>query len=466
MQSNASPYTILYVDDEPQLLDIGKVFLERSGLFTVETSQSAGDALTILKKRRFDAIICDFQMPNLNGMDFLKKVRAQYGNIPFILFTSRAREEVVIEAIGNGADFYVQKGSDTRAQFAELAHKVQHAIRCQRAELNLLKSEERFSKVFHASPIHEMIIDAASGQIIEINSSFLNETGYVRNELLGKNLWELDLIIELQKGKATGELIRIGDNFRNTEMHIRKKSGGIITVLMSQETIDTGSQRIIVLQSVDITDQILIKNEVRQKTHQLIEAYNQLTLIQRELEKNFTSISIHKEKLQINEATQQALLNASPDLVCLYDTKGRIISINDTFAQVIGQSSSFLLGKNIFSQGFPVLISALRAWSETALTNLTPVSDIFEMNEHIFDIRVVPVIENGGIASRVAFIARDITKQKHLEEDLHRSEAKNRLLIDTLPEIINRLNRKEGLSKEYINGEISRLAGYPSDELT
>ena len=58
-------------------------------------------------------------MPGMDGIELLKRVRKSFGNVPFILFTGRGREEVVIEAINNGVDFYLQKGGDPKAQFAD-----------------------------------------------------------------------------------------------------------------------------------------------------------------------------------------------------------------------------------------------------------------------------------------------------------------------------------------------------------
>ena len=55
----------LYVDDEPELLDIGKVFLEESGDFSVTTIDSAAAAISLLSKEQFDAIISDYQMPGM-----------------------------------------------------------------------------------------------------------------------------------------------------------------------------------------------------------------------------------------------------------------------------------------------------------------------------------------------------------------------------------------------------------------
>ncbi|NLD99668.1 MAG: response regulator, partial [Fibrobacter sp.] len=102
--------SFLYVDDEEELLTIAKLFLERTGEFRVDIAKSAQEVLQSGSLQSYDAIISDYQMPGMNGIEFLKAVRDQDKDIPFILFTGKGREEVVIEAINNGADFYLQKG--------------------------------------------------------------------------------------------------------------------------------------------------------------------------------------------------------------------------------------------------------------------------------------------------------------------------------------------------------------------
>jgi CheY-like chemotaxis protein len=114
---------VLYVDDEQNLLDLCKVFLERSGDLIVTTSTGASEAIRILELTKFDAIVSDYQMPEMDGIEFLKIVRARGDKTPFIIFTGKGREEVVIEALNAGADFYIQKGGEPKSQFAELAHK-------------------------------------------------------------------------------------------------------------------------------------------------------------------------------------------------------------------------------------------------------------------------------------------------------------------------------------------------------
>jgi PAS domain S-box-containing protein len=135
----------LYVDDEPGLLEVARIFLEQSPEICVETAESAKLALSSPAIASYDAIVSDYQMPDMDGIAFLKAVREKYGGIPFILFTGRGREEVVIDAINNGADFYLQKGGDPRAQFAELAHKIRQAVSRRKAQEELKTAYEQIT---------------------------------------------------------------------------------------------------------------------------------------------------------------------------------------------------------------------------------------------------------------------------------------------------------------------------------
>jgi DNA-binding response OmpR family regulator len=130
--------SVLYVDDEPALLEIGKLYLEHSGQFRVDTLDSPITALDQMKKRTYDAIISDYQMPGMNGIAFLKEVRSSWPSIPFIIFTGRGREEVVIEALNYGADHYHQKGGEPKSQFTELMHILSRSVERRRANETIL----------------------------------------------------------------------------------------------------------------------------------------------------------------------------------------------------------------------------------------------------------------------------------------------------------------------------------------
>ena len=124
-----------------------RYFWRDLGIFSVFTKDAVSDALLLLNTVKFDAIISDYQMPVINGLEFLREVRRSHDNIPFILFTGKGREEVVIQALNIGADFYLQKGGDPIPQYTELAHKIRQAVQRRRAEISLKESECRYRDV-------------------------------------------------------------------------------------------------------------------------------------------------------------------------------------------------------------------------------------------------------------------------------------------------------------------------------
>jgi PAS domain S-box-containing protein len=180
-------FSVLYVDDEIHLLDLGKHFLEKTGDFHVTTAETVDDGLSRLEHNHFDAVISDYQMPDKDGLVFLKEVRSRFGDLPFILFTGKSREIVVIEAINNGADFYVQKGGAPTPQFAELSHKLLQVIRRKQAEDELFSSRQMLRLVLDTIPEAVFWKDRNS-VFLGANRTFATDTGYADDPagLVGK----------------------------------------------------------------------------------------------------------------------------------------------------------------------------------------------------------------------------------------------------------------------------------------
>ncbi len=408
MQPPSQPLNILYVDDELPLLELGRVFLEKTENFRVQISSSARSALSVLGRSSFDAIVCDFQMPDMDGMEFLQEVRTLHGDIPFILFTGRGREEIVIRAITSGADFYVQKGGEPKSQFAELAHKVKQAVRRRKAEQDLKYSEDRFSKVFHASPIQELILEYKSKKIIDANESFLVGMGYRRNEVIGRTIDELGIIVNAREGIPLPAILLQDGQINNEEIQVKTKSGEVRTVLISLKHIMAGGQNLIVSQAIDITDQLEAQRDLRQKTDELFVAYRHLATIEAELQENLKTLTRQREALQSTRADERTLLDASMDYVCLYDQRGTIFAINERMAKEIKKPVTHLIGKNIFETCGFFSSEMIRSLSENAFYTQKPVEKTIRLDDHTCKIRVVPVIDSNHPANRVAFIARII----------------------------------------------------------
>jgi DNA-binding NtrC family response regulator len=81
---------VLYVDDEEELLEVGKAFLETSEELRVDTCLSVTEAEERISRTRYEAVISDYQMPGINGIDFLKKLRSRGNHVPFIFLPGGA----------------------------------------------------------------------------------------------------------------------------------------------------------------------------------------------------------------------------------------------------------------------------------------------------------------------------------------------------------------------------------------
>ena len=127
---------ILLVDDEENLLDASKLYLENfSTHYQIQIANSALKALEIIEKTPFDVIISDYQMPEIDGLEFLSKLRESGNKSSFIIFTGKGREEVAIQALNLGADFYLQKGGDAKSQFRELTNLIDNIVEKKRTEV-------------------------------------------------------------------------------------------------------------------------------------------------------------------------------------------------------------------------------------------------------------------------------------------------------------------------------------------
>ena len=78
---------ILYVDDEIDLLTIGKSFIEMKGEFSVDTADSASAAMERLNSKAYDVIVSDYQMPVMDGIEFLEHLRQRKPDVPVLIIT-------------------------------------------------------------------------------------------------------------------------------------------------------------------------------------------------------------------------------------------------------------------------------------------------------------------------------------------------------------------------------------------
>jgi two-component system, chemotaxis family, chemotaxis protein CheY len=102
---------VLVVDDFATMRRILKNILRQIGFSNISEAEDGKDALTMLKKKKFDLILCDWNMPEMPGIELLKQVRADDGlkNTPFVMITAEAKKENILAAVQAGVNNYVVK---------------------------------------------------------------------------------------------------------------------------------------------------------------------------------------------------------------------------------------------------------------------------------------------------------------------------------------------------------------------
>ena len=110
---------ILLVDDEEEFLDILSERMRNRGMEVV-TASSAKEALDKIEEDLFDAIILDFMMPEMNGLEAIEAIRAKKPELQVILLSGQATLEKGIEAMKLGAFDVVEKPADMETLIAKI----------------------------------------------------------------------------------------------------------------------------------------------------------------------------------------------------------------------------------------------------------------------------------------------------------------------------------------------------------
>jgi two-component system chemotaxis response regulator CheY len=102
---------ILVVDDFATMRKIIKNLLKQAGYQNIVEAEDGVVALSILKAQKINFIISDWNMPNMNGLEFLKAVRAanELSGLPFLMVTAEGLKDNVVLAVKAGVSNYIVK---------------------------------------------------------------------------------------------------------------------------------------------------------------------------------------------------------------------------------------------------------------------------------------------------------------------------------------------------------------------
>jgi len=111
---------VLLVDDSPTMRNIQKNVLAKIGATAIVEAADGAEALAHLRKSRFDLVLTDWDMPKMDGLEFVKAVRAAGIEVFMLMVATRARKAHVLEALLAGVDGYVLKPFSPRTLKAKI----------------------------------------------------------------------------------------------------------------------------------------------------------------------------------------------------------------------------------------------------------------------------------------------------------------------------------------------------------
>lgn len=204
---------VLAVDDQSDILELSELFLERfDDNLNVETTTDPEEVPDLMEEGYLDAIVSDYNMPVMDGLDLLQEVREVDQDLPFILYTGKGSEDVAAEAVNLGATDYFKKEAGTD-HYQMIAARIVDAVDNYRS----CKEKEVYEAVVENSDNPIVITDSESN-ILYVNSAFEEVTGYSEEEVIGENPSILnseshgsETFAEMYENLRAGEVFEIED---------------------------------------------------------------------------------------------------------------------------------------------------------------------------------------------------------------------------------------------------------------
>jgi PAS domain S-box-containing protein len=477
---------VLSIDDEPALLDLTRLFLEQTGEFSVNPVVSAEEALGLLADHHYDIIVSDYQMPGMNGITFLQNLRRSGNTVPFIIFTGKGREEVVIEAINSGADSYLQKGGNPRAQFAELAEKIRQIVRRMRAERALREAEARYRAIFQNASDIIRVLDR-DGRITYDSPSSSKVLGYAPGSLNGQN--PLDYVHPDDRDRIRSDLATVY-NGKNpgipSEFRIRRADGSYLWVESIASNL-TGVEGVdgVVVTTRTIAERKEAEEQLKKNHEELYAAFEQLTATEEELRQNYNELAKSERRLaeaehtvRASEAFLKCVITDVREGIVAFDSGLHVTLWNPFMEELTGIPSGDVVG-NQLGACFEVLKETeIPRTLERALagemveTPDIPLSLSIRKKNKIWVRGIAsPLRSHDGTVMGVIAVVQDISARKDTElalqaatRELHESEEKYRNVFEAKndPLILADAETRTILD---MNHAASELYGYSREEM-
>ena len=345
-QQNSAPITLLCVDDDIWVLDALKKYFEQETDIALQTSTSAMEALDLLNSQHFDAIICDYSMPDMDGVSLLREIRSRGDNAIFIIFTGRRLAHVAIETLNSGGNYYLQKGIDVLSEMPKVVGYIRSHVNSEHATCIPPHSDSPYQSLVE-NQFDPVCCFDKDGQYLYTNRSYKRDIESGKTEGEGKGFfWTIP---DTERDELLSHLKSLSVLNPNThiEHHIRTNDGSSKLFLWNYRAITDESGEITgyTAQGTDVSDIVYLSSltphspagpEIGEEP-----TINELSLPEQEIHvpvKKIKSIKDHFSDLADSVEHVQYPIFA-------IDRAGKIIVWNQAIAELTGVKAAEIVGK-------------------------------------------------------------------------------------------------------------------------
>lgn len=316
------PLRLLLIEDDANDALLIERELRRSGYaVTPERVQTAAE-LEVALDGQWDVVTCDWVMPAFSAPEALSILAAHGVDAPVIIVSGQAAEEVTVTAMKAGAHDVVSKNNLTRlgpAVERELREvEARRALR--RAEDALRASEMRYRRLFETARDGIFILDGESGRIIDVNPYLVEVLGYSRDQLVGRQLWELGPFLDIARSREAFRDLQRRDYIRYEHLPLESRDGRHTDVEFVSNAYDVDGERVIQCNVRNITGRKQAERASQLLNGDLERRVLRLTAQADALRKELAAVgdSMSRDLLaplrRIEEAAQRLLESPSPHL--------------------------------------------------------------------------------------------------------------------------------------------------------
>ena len=266
------PLRVLIIEDSDDDTQLLLRELQRTGYeIKYERVETPEAMQTVLAEKTWDLILSDYTMPKFSGLQALEVLKTYRFDLPFIIISGTIDEEIAVSALKAGANDFVVKGKFSRLGPAIERELREAEIRRERkqAKESLLASETRYQRLFEAAKDGILIVNADTGEIVDVNPFLVERLGYSHDEFLGKQLWEIGFFKDKVANKVAFLKLQ-GEGYIHYEnLPLRTKEGRLIWVEFVSNAYDFNGKQVIQCTLRDITERQRAEEQIQRQLKHL-----------------------------------------------------------------------------------------------------------------------------------------------------------------------------------------------------